>query len=413
MRTEAQHDPLGPQPTWQRRQLLVTLAGATVIGSPALLGCMSTAATGVDTDTGVVIERASGAIQLVDARGRTSFATVSGLGDLSHAAVVFSPDRRHAFVFGRDGGLSKVDLVERRLVGRVIQAGNSIGGAISKDGRLLAVANYDPGGVRIFDAATLAPLSEIPAIYGADGRRAKVVGIADAPGNRFVFSLFDADAIWVADVRDPRRPVVIRHEKIGRQPYDALITTDGRDYIAGLFGEDGLVRLDMRDPAARPVRILDGYGRGAEKLPVYKMPHLRGWASAGEQMYLPAIGRNEVLVVDRRSWRQVASIPVHGQPVFVMAKPGGDQVWVNFAFPLSDKVQMIDTRQHRVVQTLSPGRAVMHLEFTRDGHEVWISARDDHRVVVYDTNGFARRAELPACSPSGIFFAWRADVMGL
>ena len=28
-------------------------------------------------------------------------------------------------------------------------------------------------------------------------------------------------------------------------------------------------------------RVLDGYGRGSEKLPVYKMPHLRGWAVAG------------------------------------------------------------------------------------------------------------------------------------
>ena len=32
---------------------------------------------------------------------------VTGLGDLSHASVVFSRDARHAFVFGRDGGLTR------------------------------------------------------------------------------------------------------------------------------------------------------------------------------------------------------------------------------------------------------------------------------------------------------------------
>ena len=42
-----------------------------------------------------------------------------------------------------------------------------------------------------------------------------------------------------------------------------------------------------------------------------------------------------------------------------------------------------------------------------------MSVRDDDRVVVYDTARFTRTAELPAKSPSGIFFTWRARVMGL
>ena len=74
-------------------------------------------------------------------------------------------------------------------------------------------------------------------------------------------------------------------------------------------------------------RILAGYGRGQEPLPVYKMPHLRGWAVAGRRAYLPAIGRHEVLVVDTDTWQEVGRIPVAGQPVFVMARPDGRQVW--------------------------------------------------------------------------------------
>jgi len=53
------------------------------------------------------------------------------------------------------------------------------------------------------------------------------------------------------------------------------------------------------------------------------------------------------------------------------------------------------------------------MEFTARGDEVWISARDDDRLLVYDTANFARRAELPAKSPSGIFFTWRAHRIGL
>ena len=78
-------------------------------------------------------------------------------------------------------------------------------------------------------------------------------------------------------------------------------------------------------------RFLPDYGKDQPDLPVYKMPHLRGWAVAGRRAYLPAIGRHEVLVVDTESWQEVGRIPVAGQPVFVMAQPDGRQVWVNFA----------------------------------------------------------------------------------
>jgi len=394
-----------------RRIELPGLAPVALI-TLALAAC-ATVASRDTADLGVVVERATGSVQLVNQAKRVSVGRVQGLGDLSHASIVYSRDARYAYVFGRDGGLSKIDVVAQRTVARRVQAGNSIGGAISGDGRLVAVANYEPGGIKVFDAATLELLSEIPSSYGTEGKRSKVVGIADAPGNRFVFSLYDADEIWVADLSDPRNPSVRKFHDVGRQPYDALITPDGRYYIAGLFGEDGLVLLDMQNLDAGAKRILDGYGRGGEPLPVYKMPHLRGWAMAGDYAFLPAIGRYEVLVVDRRTWQQVAAIPVQGQPVFVMARPDGRQVWVNFAFPRNGVVQVIDVPTLKLVESLHPGKTVLHMEFTARGDEVWISARDDNRVVVYSTERFQKLAELPAKSPSGIFFTWRAQKIGL
>ena len=95
--------------------------------------------------------------------------------------------------------------------------------------------------------------------------------------------------------------------------------------------------VDLWAPQPKVQRILGGYGRGQEPLPVYKMPHLRGWAVAGRHAYLPAIGRHEVLVVDTDRWTEVGRIPVAGQPVFVMARPDGRQVWVNFAVPDYDQ----------------------------------------------------------------------------
>ena len=363
-------------------------------------------------DLGLVVERATGSIRLIETSGQSEIGRIDGLGDLSHAAAVYSRDGRHAYVFGRDGGLTQVDMLRARIERRIIQGGNSIGGAISQDGKVIAVANYEPGGVRLFDAATLQPLAEIPSTYGDGTRRAKVIGIADAPGHRFVFSLFEAGEIWIVDATNPRSPQVQRIRNIGKQPYDGFVTPDGRYYIAGLYGEDGLSLVDLWNPEAGARRVLDGYGRGQDPMPVYKMPHLRGWAMAGRYAFLPAIGRQEVLVLDTVTWTEAARVPVHGQPVFAVAQPGGRRVWVNFAFPLNDVVQVIDVPQMKVVKQLAPGRAVLHLEFTPRGEQVWISSRDDNRVTVYDTGTFQQTKALPAESPSGIFMTSRAHLTG-
>lgn len=376
-----------------------------------LAGCTQPVTRGTG-DMGVIIERAAGSLVVVETTGNGILGRVDGLGDTSHASVVFSRDERYAYVFGRDGGLTKVDILARQVVNRVIQSGNSIGGAISQDGRLVAVANYKPGGVRVFDAGTLEMVADIPAV-AADGSVSKVIGLVDAPGNRFVFTLYDAGETWIADMSDPSRTELTKFTDIGALPYDALITGSGRFYIAGLFGEDGLRLLDLWNTDAGMRRILDGYGRGEEPLPVYKMPHLEGWAVAGDLAVLPAVGRHEVLLMNMDDWTEAGRIPVYGQPVFAVARPDGRQVWVNFAHPLNDTVQVIDLTSRKIVATLKPGKAVLHMEFTPRGENVWLSIRDEDKVVIYDTASLQKLTELPVEKPSGIFFTARAHKTGL
>lgn len=356
-------------------------------------------------DLGLVVERASGSLLLIDQSERAALARIEGLGDLSHASLVYSPDQKFAYVFGRDGGLTKVDITTRKIVGRIVQSGNAIGGAISDDGRLVAVSNYEPGGVRIFDADTLELVADIPT-------GSKTIGLVDAPGRKFVFSLWDDGATWIADLSSGD-PIVTRIEDIGTNPYDALITDDGRLYITGLFGEDGLTAIDMWDPEPRPIRVLPEYGRGQKDLPVYKMPHLEGWARAGREFVLPAVGHHQVLWIDAQTLSETGRTDTYGQPVFAMARPDGRQVWVNFAHPLNDTVQVIDTVSKNVVHEFKPGKAVLHMEFTPRGHEVWVSVRDAGKVIIYDTRTFEKRGEIDAESPSGIFFTSRAHKMGL
>lgn len=375
-----------------------------------LQGCNSNLLRGTG-DLGVVIERASGKVQIVETSGRSVLGEVSGLGDLSHATVEFSRDERYAYIFGRDGGLSKVDLLTRSIVKRVIQSGNSIGGAISPDGKLIAAANYTPGGVKFFRADTLEQVADIPAV-GADGKSSKVVGLVDAPGNRFVYSLYDSGEIWLVDMQDTARPVITKFPGIGKEPYDGVLTPNSRYYIAGLFGEDGLALLDLWHPEKGVKRILGDYGKGEQKLPVFKMPHLEGWGFYEHYAFVPGVGRHEVVIINMDTWTAAGAIPVASQPVFVVGQPGSPHIWVNFAFPDNGTVQVIDAAERKIIKTLQPGKAVLHMEFTPRGENVWISARDSDKLVVYDSATFTTLQELPSEKPSGIFFTPRAHKIG-
>jgi len=385
------------------------------IGIIALCAALAASAEATDLrgtgDLGIVVERASGSVLIVDTSKRAALGRVEGLGDVSHASAVFSRDQRFAYVFGRDGGLTKVDLLTASIAKRVIQAGNAIGGAISDDGTLVAVSNYEPGGVRVFDAETLVQVADIPAI-GADGRPSKTVGLVDVPGRRFAYTLYDAGEIWIADFSQGATVAVTRLTGVGKLPYDGNVTPDGRHYLAGLFGEDGVVHVDLWREPLQVTRILDKYGRGEEPLPVYKMPHLEGFAAAGERLLIPAVGRHELLAVDLRSFNEVGRIATHGQPVFAVARPDGRYTWVNFAHPLNDTIDVVDNLMLEVVRRFKAGPAVLHIEFTPRGHEAWVSVRDADRVYVYHAATFAMKAEIEARKPSGILFTARATRIG-
>lgn len=365
-------------------------------------------------DLGLIVERTTGSVLVVNTSRHEVLGRVEGLGDLSHASVVYSRDARYGYVFGRDGGLTKVDLLSQSIVERVIQSGNSIGGAISQDGRYVAVSNYEPGGVKVFDSQTMELVADIPATYtsgDSEAGQSKTVGLVDAPGNLFVFSLFEAGEIWTVDMSD--KTAEITRFEAGKSPYDALITPDGRYYIAGLFGEDGLSMLDLWNPDQGVTEILPDYGKGEQKMPVYKMPHLEGWAIADGRAFVPAVGHHQVLVADMQDWSLTDRIPVQGQPVFVMASPDNRQIWVSFAHPDNDVVQVIDSQTREIIRTLEPGEAVLHMEFTPRGEEVWVSARDSNQVTVYNTRTLEPVATLSAEKPSGIFFTSRAHALGL
>ncbi len=373
-------------------------------------------------DLGIIIERMDGSVLIINNSSLSILCRIEGLGDLSHASAVFSRNARYAFVFGRDGGLTKIDLLKGNISKRIMQSGNSIGGAISQDGQYIAVSNYEPGGVNIFTVDDLSLVAKIPALYGESNMSSKTVGLVDAPGNQFIYSLYDGNEIWQVQMQRhadkpesdfPAVNIIKKYHNAGKAPYDALISSNGRYYIAGLFAEDGLSLIDLWHPEKGVTKILSHYGKGQKKLPVYKMPHLEGWAIAGNHAFLPAVGLHEVLVVDTGTWEEVTRIKVHSQPVFAMASPDDRQIWVNFAFPDNNTLQVIDSETFKIVKQFQPGKGILHMEFTPRSEHVWVSVRDNDEIIIYDTQTLKEVKRLAAKKPSGIFFTSRAHRIGL
>ena len=96
-----------------------------------------------------------------------------------------------------------------------------------------------------------------------------------------------------------------------------------------------------------------------------------------------------------------------------MAQPDGRQIWVNFAYPDNQWLQIIDVMTMKVIKTIDAGKGVLHMEFSPRGEKVWVSVRNKNEIHIYDTKTLERLNVLKADSPSGIFFTNRAHKIGL
>jgi protein NirF len=365
-----------------------------------------------------VVERESGSLAVYDfVERRLLPRRISGLGDLRHATMIFSPDLRYGYLATRGGKVSRVDLEKIELAGEIFTSENSIDNAISHDGRYIATAEYVPGGVTILDARTLEVVKRHGATFTRDGQThaSRATGIVDAPGGRFVCVLIEAAEIWVIDAGKPGFPIEQRIPTPQANPYDAMITPDGRYYIVGHLQSDRVSVLDLTRPEAgvREVSLRDPARQFERSAPV-KLPHLASWAVAGSRVFVPLVGEDRLAVLDRETWAFEASIPLRGHPVYAVRSPSEREVWVSFSGEEDDAyIQTIDAGSLAVTDTVRVGRRIYHMDFTPRGSHVLVSANQDNRLFLVNATTHHIEHSVELRSPSGIFGVWRAFRIGL
>lgn len=387
----------------------------------ALLGALRAAASAAAGGVGsrvFVVERASESLAVYDLDERRVLPRrITGLGDLRHATMIFTPDLRHGFLATRGGRVSRIDLESLERDGEIPSSQSSIDNAISQDGRFVATAEYAPGGVTILDARTLAVLARHDARFrrGDETLPSRATGIVDAPGNRFVCVLMEGAEIWVIDASKPGFPIEHRIATPEAMPYDAMITPDGRYYVVGHLESPRVSVLDLLRPEAGVRQVsLEDPARSYDQATPVKLPHMASWAVAGSRVFVPLVGEKRLAVLDRESFRFVGSVPLRGHPVYAVRSPTEREVWVSFSGEQDDAfVQVVDAARLEVTDTIRVGRRIYHMDFTPRGSHVLVSANGDDKLYLVNAATRAIEDVEELRSPSGIFGPWRAFRIGL
>ena len=267
-------------------------------------------------DLGLVVERAPGSVQ--DRRDHTAgrrsagsraWAT-SAMPRPCSAATAATPSCSAA-----TADSPRSICLSARIAKRVVQAGNSIGGAISRRRqRWSRSSNYEPGGVRVFDAATLAPVADIPASCGATTASApRPWAWSTLPGRRFAWSASTTPARSGSPTSTTRRTP--RDPSASQASASCPTTATSRPTAATTSpacsartaSRSSICGIPTASAAPHPRRLRPRRGAAAGLQDA--APRGLGRAPA-TLLFLPAVGRHELLVVDRGTWEEAGRIPV-------------------------------------------------------------------------------------------------------
>ena len=334
-----------------------------------------------------------------------------------HGGPKFTPDGRYVFFASRDGWITKFDIWNLKVVAEVRAGINTRNAAVSGDGKVVAVANYLPGNVVLFDADLRLlkvveaknlkgdQASRVSAIYDAAPRRSFVAALKDIPEiweisydpeakpifDGYVHDHKMAEAIALPGYLNPRRTVLDSplDDFFFNQRYDTAMGTS-RD------GKGQVVNLDVR--------------RKIADLALPGMPHLGSgitWERNGRRvMGSPNLKDGVVSVIDMETWQTVGEIPTLGPGFFLRSHERSPYAWTDSMMSREgrDTLQVIDKQTLQVVARLrpEPGKTLAHIEFDRYGRYAVASLwENDGALIFYDANTFKEIKRLPASKPVG------------
>jgi PQQ-dependent catabolism-associated beta-propeller protein len=208
---------------------------------------------------------------------------------------------------------------------------------LSKDGRVLFVANEDTGQTTVLDVHDGSIKAQITV-----GREPEGVGVS--PDGRWVLVTNESDnAVSVIDTSSYK---VVRAVPVGKRPRDVAFTPDGR--VAYVTGEFDASLYRMAVPEGKPVERVVELRKEARPMAVV-LDARQG------RLYMSTGRGGSVAVIDPADHKLLKEIPVGTRPWGIALSADGR--WLYTANGPSNDVSVVDTRTLSVIKKVPVGKS--------------------------------------------------------
>jgi protein NirF len=333
-----------------------------------------------------VVERESSSLAVIKHGIKQS--SMNNMHNMNHGVVKFKDN--DGYVISRDGYVIKFDPIKEKKLAEYKTSKSAIGFVIGEN--FVAVANYDDKSVDIL-TRDLKPLQKIKT-------GSKNVGIKIYK-DYLIFAQMDNDKLSVYKKYDSKDGVKFKLYKefsdVGEMPFDAMIQDN--KYIVGFFTSKHFGTIDLDTMSYKKVKIfLD-----EKRQMVLKVPHFGFWSIGGDKIFVPAVGDNKVLVYDM-NFQHIANITTEGTPVFTSLSPNKKYLAETYSGKKFPVIQIIDTKTLKIIKRFEFKGKVLHVRWSKQKPQLYVSVNDENMVVVIDTNLWYRARDiLNIKKPSGIF----------
>ncbi|MBF0237623.1 MAG: c-type cytochrome [SAR324 cluster bacterium] len=336
----------------------------------------------------LIVERGSGSIHIYD--GKTMNRLDQFFVGNIHGGPKFDDHYESIYAVTRDGIIAGYELKNWQMRSMVRVAQNTRNIAISPDNQWVVAANLLPQNLVFLDknlklVKTL-PLEGKPAaIYHLHHRPAFLVAFTDLPN--LLLITYNQTEIQTESIPLP-------------EPFQDLSLIPEKPWILASLREGN--RVNLYDLEQR--KILG-------EIKTEGLPHLFSAAFFMKNNKIHAalnhIGLAKISLITLEPFEVVKQVAVKGSGFFIRTHASNPWLWLDSN---TDTIQLIrkdNFELHTVELQPQTGKKAMHIEFTADGKEAFVSIWDPAgAVVIYDARTLQEKQRIPFNMPIGKYNAY-------
>ena len=381
----------------------------------------------------VVIERDAGKVAIIDGDKHEIIAHINAgyavhviKGSEHHKKDHVKDTGRFWYTMGRDGKMNKIDLwqtPDKMLVAETQVAYDARDVAVTGDGKYIIGGGYWPPHFVIVDAKTMNPVKVVSTrgvnVDGEYVNESRVAAIYTNPNETsFLVSAKELGQMWQVDYKDIDNLNIVKIDS-AKYLHDGFYDPSGRYFQIAANASNKMVVVDTKTAKLEAMINVD------------KKPHPGPGANWNDPKCGPVggtthlgVGKVTVWGNDPKghksnAWKVCYEVETDGAGVFIRTHPTSQYVWADQTkhpeVEIQQSVKVFDKKTRKVVKTIrvtkEKGKVAVHMEFNKDGSEVWVSvwnrkesSKPEGEIVIYDAKTLKEKARIKGLTtPTGKF----------